>query len=215
MDSKIEKWRRWLENEIQPEVMNMNLHRAVFQEVAAIIEANKSLPPSYWFDFSSEMYATSQAVAVRRQAEVGPRVITLARLIHEIGNNAGLLSREFWTGLWGDTAGAQLGIAHGAFTEQFAPDGGDQLDAAIPTADLAELGRVAEVVKTYVDQHIAHNDARPRDGFPTFADLNASIDLLGTLFAKYANLLTAAMWPILVPQIQHNWKAIFRQPWIT
>jgi hypothetical protein len=32
--------------------------------------------------------------------------------------------------------------------------------------------------------------------------------------AKYANLLTAAMWPILAPQIQHNRKAIFRRPWI-
>lgn len=58
-DSRIQKWLRWLEDEIQPEVMTMNLHRHVFREVGAIVERNATLPPSYWFEFSSETYATT------------------------------------------------------------------------------------------------------------------------------------------------------------
>lgn len=171
-DSRREKWLRWLEDEIQPEVMTMNLHRHVFTEVGDIIEAHGSLPPSYWFEFSSDTYATTQAIAIRRH------------------------------------------IADAAFTKQFAPGGGDHLDPTVPNDDLMQLAWVAAEVKIYVDEHVAHNDARPSAGLPTFGDLNASIDLIGELFAKYANLLTAAMWPILVPAIQHNWKAIFAEPWI-
>jgi hypothetical protein len=213
-DSRIAKWRRWLEDEIQPEVMTMNLHRHVFSEVGDIIEANGSLPPSYWFEFSSDTYATTQAVAIRRQAEVDARVISLGRLIDEIRGDAKRLTRTFWIGLWSNPDMVDHGIADVAFTKQYAPDGGDHLDPAIPAADLAQLTSVAESVKRYVDQHVAHNDAKPIPGLPTYKDLDANIDLIGQLFAKYANLLTAAMWPILVPAIQHDWKAIFRQRWI-
>jgi hypothetical protein len=89
------------------------------------------------------------------------------------------------------------------------------LDPAIPKADLMDLMWVAAEVKIYVDEHVAHNDAKPSPGLPTFKDLDASIDVIGQLFAKYANLLTAATWPILVPVLQHDWQAIFRQRWIT
>jgi hypothetical protein len=213
-DSRIEKWLRWLENEIQPEVMTMNLHRHVWQEVGEIIEANGSLGESYWFEFSSHTYATTQAIAIRRQADTSPRVIALGRLLTEIADNAELLTRAWWIGLWTNPDMVDHGIATAGFTKQFAPDGGEHLDPAVPAADLAELTRVAEAVKRYVDQHVAHNDAMPIPGLPTYKDLDDNIDLIGKLFAKYANLLTAAVWPILVPAIQHNWKAIFTQPWI-
>jgi hypothetical protein len=42
----------------------------------------------------------------------------------------------------------------------------------------------------------------------------AAIDMLGELYAKYGNLLTASVYPILVPAIQHPWLAVFRQPWM-
>ena len=213
-DPKIEKWLRWLEDEIQPEVMTMNLHRHVFREVGEIIDRNGSLPPSYWFEFSSDTYATTQAVAIRRQAEVSTRVVSLGRLLQEIGGDAALLTRKFWVGLWGNSDAVEYGFADAAFTKQFAPGGGDHLDPAIPAADLAQLMSDAESVKRYVDQHVAHNDAKPIPGLPTLKDVDASIDLIGDLFAKYANLLTAAMWPILVPVLQHDWQAIFRQRWI-
>jgi hypothetical protein len=214
-DPKIEKWLRWLEDEIKPEALTMNLQRHVFREVGEIINKHGSLPASYWFDFSSDTYATTQAVAIRRQAEVSTRVISLGRLINEIASDAALVTRKFWVGLWGTSVAVRLGEADRGFTKQFAPGGGNQLDPGIPAADLAQLTRVAGAVKTYVDQHVAHNDAKPRGGLPTFKDLDASIDLIGQLFTKYTNLLTASTWVMLdEPAIQHDWKAIFRERWI-
>jgi hypothetical protein len=173
-DSRIEKWLPCLTDEIQPEVMTMNLHRHVFREVGAIVERNATLPPSYWFEFSSETYATTQAVAIRRQAEVDTRVISLGRLIDEIGNDAGRLTRRYWVGLFGNSDAVRFGVADAGFTKQFAPGGGDYIDPAIPAADLALLTSVAQSVKVYVDQHVAHNDAKPRGSLPTFKDLDGS-----------------------------------------
>jgi hypothetical protein len=213
-DSRIEKWLRWCEDEIRPEVLLMYLQRDVFRTVGKTVEDNTSLPPSYYFDYLRDTYATTQAVGIRRQAETRSGVITLGRLITEIASDAGRFTREFWVGLWGNDDARRFGIPDRAFTDQFAPDGGDHLDPEIPKADLLELAWVAAEVKVYVDQHVAHNDAKPAAALPTFDDLDACIDLLGDLFKKYANLLTASSWLELVPVLQHDWQAVFRQPWL-
>jgi hypothetical protein len=56
-----------------------------------------------------------------------------------------------------------------------------------------ELTRRTSEVTRYVDQHVAHSDAKPRPGDATFADLDAAIDLIGDMFRRYGNLLTASM----------------------
>jgi hypothetical protein len=67
----------------------------------------------------------------------------------------------------------------------------------------------------YVNEHVAHDMAEPTmTEMPTFNDLNAAVDALGTMFKKYANVLTAGSYAFLEPVIQHDWKAIFRRPWI-
>jgi hypothetical protein len=43
---------------------------------------------------------------------------------------------------------------------------------------------------------------------------NADSGLVGELFTKYGNLLTAASWHDLTPTLQHNWEAVFQIPWI-
>jgi hypothetical protein len=77
---------------------------------------------------------------------------------------------------------------------------------------VATLTAGAVKVKDYVDEHLAHSDAGPRADLPTFNDLDAAIDRIGDLFKKYVNLLTASSYYSLVPVIQHDWEAIFRQP---
>lgn len=68
-DSKVEKWLRWLET-IKHEVISMHGQRDTYRTVARITQDHGQLPPSRFFDYLSMWYATSQGVAVRRQAEV-------------------------------------------------------------------------------------------------------------------------------------------------
>lgn len=214
-DSRIAKWQDWLDNRIRPDLVTVYAHRETFNEVMRIAAENEQLPDSYFWDFLRATYAASQAVAVRRQADVNPRTITLGRLLTEIASDATRFTRKFWVGLW-ESGPPPIGLsfAEKAFTKQWAGDVGDHLDPAIPNADLADLRSKTDAVTGYVDEQVAHSDAKPRSAIPTFADLDAAVDLLGHLFQKYGNLLTASMYLGLAPVHQDDWLAIFRQPWI-
>ena len=213
-DSKIDKWLGWFDDPIFPEVSAMYLHRHAFQTVRDMVESNGKLPGSYFFEYIEDTYGVTQSVAVRRQAECTKRVKSLGRLIREVEQDAHRLTREFWIGLWSNDDAVRFGIAEHGWQTQYAGDVGDHLDPAIPAGDLSQLTSGAEKVADYVDQYLAHRDARPSAGLPSFADLDAAIELIGGLYAKYGNLLTASIYPILVPTIQHDWLAVFRQPWM-
>ena len=213
-DSKIEKWLRWFEAPIFPEISAIYLHRHAFRTVRDMVQSNGELPGSYFFEYIEDTYAVTQSVAVRRQAECTSRVKTLGRLIGEVEQDAARITRDFWIGLWTNEGMVRDGIADRGWTTKWAGDVGDHLDPAIPARDLELLTTGAEKVADYVDQYLAHADARPKAGLPTFADLDAAIDLLGDLYAKYGNLLTASVYPMLVPKIQHNWLAVFQQGWM-
>ena len=49
---------------------------------------------------------------------------------------------------------------------------------------------------------------------PGETDKAVLIDVIGDLFRKYYNLLTASSYAFLVPVIQHDWLAAFRVPWM-
>lgn len=134
----------------------------------------------------------------------------LASLIDEISGDAERFTREFWTRLFSDELD-QLGKR--GWEEQYAGEVGNHLDPAIPAADVEALREGAEQVAGYVDRHLAHSDVDPAPMLPKFSDLDQAIDTVGTLFKKYANLLTASSWAMLEPEPQHDWLAIFRRSW--
>jgi AbiU2 len=188
----------------------MQLHRHVFREVAAITQA-RDLPVSYFFDYLGETYATSQLIAVRRQADTSSRVCTLGRLLTEIADDPERISREFYVGLW-DADGPGGGSA---FDSTFAGEVGSHIDPALVRRDLGALSETAERVTGYVDEYVAHKDARAKAGVPAFEDLNAAIDSIGKLYDKYNNALTGgSSHGSLIPILDPGWKAVFRQPWI-
>jgi hypothetical protein len=48
----------------------------------------------------------------------------------------------------------------------------------------------------------------------TLEDVHRAVDVIGELFQRYYTLFTAASMIELVPVIQHDWRAVFRQPWM-
>jgi hypothetical protein len=82
-DSRIEKWRRWLDPRIDTEILTMHAHRDVYLKVVEITQQHGSLPPSHFFDYLASWYGTTQTAAIRRQADTNPRVVSLARLMTE------------------------------------------------------------------------------------------------------------------------------------
>jgi hypothetical protein len=213
-DSRVEKWRRWVEGDyIRAEILRMYLNRAILRDVFEMAE-EADLPPSYFWDYMRELYGTTQAVAIRRQAEVDVRVITLGKLLSEIEADAHRITRKFYCGMWDDDPQEQL-LANHNFDERMAGKaGGTHLDPIIPATDLKRLRSKAASVKKFVDKHVAHADRRRDPPSATFDDINGALDTIGELFAKYYEFLTASGWAMLEPAMQDNWKAIFQKPWI-
>jgi hypothetical protein len=223
VDSRIARWTKWIESRtIRGDVLTMHLQRDAWREVSEIIQRHGELPDSYWWEFMLDTYLTTQAVAVRRQADIKRGVVSLAKLIQQIRGHPQAITRDFWIGLWDVDPEDPLdsldrAVAERTWVEEYG--GGDHLDRAVPARDLDALSSASASVKRYVDKHIAHAQDPARDGLPAQAVLSVrevhdAIDVIGELFAKYSSLFTAAGYASLVPAIQHDWKAVFRQPWI-
>lgn len=213
-DQRIAKWTRWIEGPIKGDVLTMHLHRATWLEASGIIAENGSLPDSYWWEFMRDTYAVSQSVAVRRQVDVHRDVASLGKLISEIASDPTIISREFWLSLWDDPDLGQL--SQSGWDKQYAGSVGIHLDPAIPAADAEKLAELSRDVKRFVDKHIAHSEAyaEPPKITLTLADLHETIDVVGSMFRKYYNLITGASYMSLTPVIQHRWQAAFEVPWI-
>jgi hypothetical protein len=220
VDDEVAKWRGWIDGPISIDVLAMHRKRMIWREVREILGANPAVgqTPSAFWDFYESNYATSQAIAVRRQADRprrGPPVRSLAVLIGEMRDSAERLTRDYYVGLLGDQLDDDRMVerAHHGFDMLAGP--GDHLDPEISKADLASLRSDAARVGRYVNEHLAHDAAEPTEPeLPTLADLHAAINSVGEMFKKYAVTLTGGIWLSLEPAIQYDWKAIFRAPWI-
>ena len=49
----------------------------------------------------------------------------------------------------------------------------------------------------------------PASQMPTLADIHGAGDTIGHLYERYYNAVG-----FLVPVIQHDWQAVFREPWM-
>ena len=218
MGQRIEKWTGWIDGQIKNEIMSMHLHLDTWEQVQELIKNNGQLPDSYWWEFMRDTYGATQAVAVRRQADTHRDVASLGKLIAEISDDVTGLTREFWFELWSwppDDPNKVFHVEQG-WRDQFDPNDLGHLDPSIPASDLGELRAASEKVTDYVDRHLAHSDRRPLPAasLPTLDDVHDAVEKIGGLYKRYYNLLTASSWAFLVPVIQHDWKAVFREPWI-
>ena len=189
----------------------MHLHRAIYLRVAEIVNRREPvLPGSVFFEFFTDTYATTQATAIRRQAERGSRVASLGTLLGEIQAEPERCSRRRFVGAWppdDQPRGQQT------YSVNFAGSAGDHIDPAIVAKDAARLQEDALTILEYVDRHVAHTDLKPVKDLPTLKEVHAAIDVIGETFTKYALLLTGDSYWKLEPDIQGNWEAIFELPW--
>jgi hypothetical protein len=120
-DQRIDKWWAWIDGTINNTVLTMYVRRDAWREVSKMLDANGQLPDSYWWEFIRDTYATTHAVAVRRQADTHRDAASLGKLIEGIRDDGSRISREFWIGLWGEPSGQfeQL-IAEKGWAEQYA-----------------------------------------------------------------------------------------------
>jgi hypothetical protein len=215
-----------MDGPIKASVITMNHHRQIWRGLVEVIQAHGPLPPSAYWEHYFDIYAQTQAMAVRRQADRHPNAVSLAKLLSEVTEDAEELTPEWWIGLWDipEDDEYERAYARGQWNDEFGGQVGNHLDPAVPAADLKRLHEGSKAVKKHVDKHVAHSEdpgPLPRDpgsaaptATLTLNEVHDVVDLIGEVFTRYYSLFEAAGMATLEPQIQHDWLAPFREPWI-
>ena len=214
-DPRIQKWTTWIDKDLRADLQVTHLRRFAWQEVAKLIADNEDLPESYWWEFMVDTYATTQAVAIRRQADSRKDVISFARLLVDVREGADAITREFWVDTLNEPEDEHdRTLAMSVWDEHFG--GGARFDPTIPKRDLATLIAAAEKVKKYVDCNIAHASGDPvvRQTALNVGEVHKAMDVLAELFYRYYTLLTGTTLATLTPILQHDMFGVFRQPWM-
>lgn len=181
---------------------------------AEIVTANVTLAetPSSWWDYHRDMYAITQAVGVRRQADVDRDVASLAKIISEMQHHGHHYTLDDFLGQWHTNDPYLVQKATETF-RGFSVDG-QRFSPDVAKADYLQLREDAKRITDYVNEHVAHGAHTPRSELPTMTDLHDAIDRLNETFLRYYGILTVRSLRQLEPVIQDDWKAIFRVPWI-
>ena len=100
-DGLYEKWRAWIER-VYDETVTLFAYRSFYRGVAEMTQANEEIPPSSLFDALGAWYATTQAMGVRRQTDVGADALSLAKLLTNMADHPEVMTRSRFLSLWGD-----------------------------------------------------------------------------------------------------------------
>lgn len=206
-----EKWTGWIEH-IYEETVTLFAYRSFYRGVVEMIGNNDDIPGSSFFDAFGAWYATTQAVAVRRQTDKDDRAVSLARLLTNMAAHPNVMTRDRFLSLWPNDEHYQRRGSEGY--DSYASAGIEVIPPAVYETDLKRFETAAAPVRDYVDRLVAHNDQRQLTRLPTWGELNDVIDLLEEMLNKYMVLLKAQGVPSADPVHQAEWKEAFRVAWL-
>ena len=210
MHKPIAKWLSWYET-IVGDAENMLLCRKMFFDLHEIIQNNPELQkPDFFHEYMRDTYIAHICSGVRRQFKDNSDSISLARLLREISEHPKFLSREYFRSLYAS------GLADHADTDfdKFSGQGNPHIDPLIVIRDLQELKAAAVKSESFIDRRVSHFDKREPTMFPTYDDINHSVNLIDRLLVKYGFVLKLESRDTIMPAAQNGWLGIFRTPWI-
>jgi hypothetical protein len=202
------------------DVRQLLWNRQIWDKTRPLLVAQAEVEPhGVFIRWLADIYASSQAVRIRRQTDRDARSISIARFLLRLSEDPRSISRDEHVSAYSSSSIAeQFGedvaaeIANREFDNFVAP-GADYFDPAIAQQDLEHLENVTDVVRHYVNKSIAHPDAEGPTEVPSFNDVERCIDLLQELCKKYL-LITQRVSDSISATPQMDWMAIFRAPWI-
>ena len=213
-----EKWKGWIEGRIRDDVLRLHQQRVVWDGMQQVIQQNDDLPrASVLWEYLFDTYTAAQAAAVRRLAETDDRVISLGQLLRQMSaGDQGAVTREWWTSGWPAQWNRQQ--EGDEIFDGLAGVGAVAFPAQTALGDLDRLNASAVKVKGWVDRYVAHIDKLGLDlgQAPSVGELHEAIDLIRSLYVRYARLLTRTPGARSELALDlSNWRDPLKRPWIT
>jgi hypothetical protein len=206
-------WRKWLGREpkghtINAEVVEMLAFRKVWRAFGLVQKWAPEQTREYsifpwWINWN---YARSMGLAVRRQLDRGPDVVSLGRLIDRVWRYPTVASRERFRLLQEEDDWPQ---ANRWFDETFG--GGPFINPEVPARDWGHLWKKTTKVRGWVNNAVAHLNERERKP-PPYGEIHRCIDIVVELFEKYVRLIEGVTF--IGEVVMPPWPAVFRTAWI-
>ena len=220
---KLEKWLNWMDK-IQADIAPLLLDVNVFWEVQDIIKQNPHIQkPSYFYHYLERSYVSHASAGVRRQIRHQQDSISFAGLLEDIAENANELSFSYYFSIRSSESDFQRFQQSGvpfSYREmiekefkKYADLNCEYVCPKMVKEDLKKLKEAAKPWMDFTDKRVAHLDKREPKSVPTFPELDNCLKLLDKTYVKYYLLFYAGSMETLEPTFQHDWKAIFQEPW--
>jgi hypothetical protein len=211
MNPKLKKWLRWLEV-VKNEVRELIKAKYTYHEILNMIDNNPLLnkQSNLFYEYLAHTYVSHVVIGVRRQIKCSKQSISIIRLLREMSTSPQILSRKYFVALYKPST---IDWANEDFN-QFASSNSVYIDSSLVANDLTSLRNASRRLEGFADKHVAHRDQSGLKDPPTFNDVDSCIDLLDKLYVKYHFLFHAKLIDTLFTEPKHEWKNIFRVPWL-
>jgi hypothetical protein len=226
LENKLTEWNSWLgtdpnaEATIYKELIDLSRIRHIFQGVAEMVRENEQVQQhSLFHEVFSLNYAHSVLMYLRRQVQ--PAGVSMHRLLRDLKEHHSLVTRDWYVHLYTDGKNGLLRehaerSANSVFSRYCAcsEDDEDMLDPSLVQEDIDRLQDIRESICDFVNWRVAHAVMNEPEQVPTYEQLDEWADTLEVQFKKYLLLLQGSGMNGLMPVINHDWRAIFRVPWL-
>ena len=220
-----EKWDRWLET-IRAEVYRLHVNHHTFHRIRQFALDNPAfmtqgaLATNAFWPFLHETFVHYAAVAVRRQCEVDTQVISLARLLDEIAENADLYQRDAFVAARTVRGGSKIeeetAQRANAFFDVFALGSGPEVDPLTVLMDLAHLHDSSQEIRRFADRRVAHFDKRETSLISDLSLVDEPIERISETLVRYHWLVRQDELDLCIPTVvDAHLEYLLRDPWKT
>ena len=189
LQAKWDEWESWFET-VDKDFTQVLIRRQMWRVMLRVYQDAPEESPlrkygGPYMTWLAGMYGQAQSIAVRRHADTRKDVVSLKRILKDMQVDHDIVAK------------------HSSY-----PATSVELQCEID-----QLDELAEAVIHYTNKQVAHLDPNELDKFPTFGDLDKSLDQLCTLLQRCTLIIGAAD---LSPEIvdASGWTEILYHPWI-
>ena len=207
------KWGKWLKI-IGRDLGNLLISKDIFDEIRRLAGFNKQImSPSLFYNWLVNNYIHSITIGIRRLNDCNEKSISLYRLIEDISENRGAITRYYYVSRYCKWM-REKGIADSHF-DKFSNKNDNLIGVHKLEGDKIRLKKDADCIRVFVNKWVAHCDIRrKRFRVPTYKDVDNTLINIDKLFCKYHMLLTRAGMNTCKPSLLLGWKEPLRCAWI-
>ena len=151
-------------------------------------------------------------MSIRRMTDSTKPTHSLRRLLGQLAEHSCAITRTSFVARItnGSDDWVEVSEANKRFDDYSTPDDPDVLSRAYVLRDIERLTSTTDELTTYVNEHLAHADAKPSPDSATTRHLNDGLDLLVDVFLRYSPIVEGVVEYDIPPMMAHDWREPFR-----